>query len=244
MKRTLRLNRWMKSLWLAGCLSVVGCTKKDEPVTPPEPEVQAPPAAGNAAPPPAAPTEATPPPPSQPAPSAPSDTAAPAQGSAQTPAPAPAPGAGVPEDPKNREWTAGAVKLKRPEVQMVTLRSVRAARNEGFDRVVFEFDGAQVPGYQLEYVDKPIVKCGSGNPTEVAGQGFLQVTLMPAQAHEGGTSTITERERKPALPVIQELEQTCDFEGEVTWVLGNAHPNKYRVMELHEPTRLVVDVQH
>lgn len=249
MKQTLRLNRWMKSLWLVGCLSVVGCTKKDEPVTPPEPGVQAPPTGGTAAPPAPAPTEAAPPP-SQPAPSTPSDAAAPgqgsapAQGSAQTPAPAPAQGAGVPEDPKNREWTAGAVKLKRPEVQMVTLRSVRAARNEGFDRVVFEFDGAQVPGYQLEYVDKPIVKCGSGNPTEVAGQGFLQVTLMPTQAHEGGTSTIPERERKAALPVIQELEQTCDFEGEVTWVLGNAHPNKYRVMELHEPTRLVVDVQH
>jgi hypothetical protein len=150
----------------------------------------------------------------------------------------------VAEDPKNREWTAGAVKLKRPEVQMVTLRSVRAARNEGFDRVVFEFDGAQVPGYQLEYVDKPIVKCGSGNETEVAGQGWLQVTLTPTQAHEGGQVTIAERERKAALPVIQELEQTCDFEGEVTWVLGNAKPNKYRVMELREPTRLVVDVQH
>ncbi|KFE67971.1 AMIN-like domain-containing (lipo)protein [Hyalangium minutum] len=238
MMQTLRLNRWMKSLWLVGCLSVVGCTKKDEPAaTPPEPVVQAP----------SAPTEAPPPPPSQPAPSVPADAAAPpAQDSAQPPAPAPAPaqGAGVPEDPKNREWTAGAVKLKRPEVQMVTLRSVRAARNEGFDRVVFEFDGAQVPGYQLEYVNKPIVKCGSGNETEVAGQGWLQVTLTPAQAHEGGTATINERERKSALPVIQELEMTCDFEGEVTWVLGNAHPNKYRVMELRDPTRLVVDVQH
>lgn len=235
--QTLRLNRWMKSLWLVGCLSMVGCTKKDEPAaTPPEPVVQAPPAA---------PTEATPPPPSQPAPSAPSDAATPpAQGSAQPPAPAPAQGTGSAEDPKNREWTAGEVKLKRSEVQMVTLRSVRAARNEGFDRVVFEFDGAQVPGYQVEYVNKPIVKCGSGNETEVAGQGWLQVTLTPAQAHEGGTATINERERKSALPVIQEMEMTCDFEGEVTWVLGNAHPNKYRVMELREPTRLVVDVQH
>lgn len=240
MTQTVRLKRWTKCLWLVGSLSMGGCTKKEEPVTPPEPVLQAPSTAGNAAPPPPAPTEAPPPPPSQPAPSAPSEAAAP------TPAPTPAPaqGAGVPEDPKNREWTADAVKLKRSEVGMVTLRSVRAARNEGFDRVVFEFDGAQVPGYQLEYVKKPIVKCGSGNETEVAGQGFLQVTLTPAQAHEGGASTIAERERKATLPVLQELEQTCDFEGEVTWVLGNAKPNKYRVMELREPTRLVVDVQH
>jgi hypothetical protein len=135
------------------------------------------------------------------------------------------------------------VKLVRSGFPSVTLRSVRAARNEGFDRVVFEFDGPQVPGYRIEYVDKPITKCGSGDETAVAGQAWLQVTLTPAQAHVGGQSTITELERKPALPVIQELERTCDFEGEVIWVLGNAHPNKYRVMELHEPTRLVVDVQ-
>jgi hypothetical protein len=56
--------------------------------------------------------------------------------------------------------------------------------------------------------------------------------------------TVAERERKPALPVLQELELTCDFEADVTWVLGVRTPNKYRVMELQGPTRLVVDVQH
>ena len=148
------------------------------------------------------------------------------------------------EDLKNREWTARNVTLKRTGMP-VTLRSVRAGTHADFDRVVFEFDGAQLPGYRLEYVDKPIIKCGSGDPTEVAGQGWLQVTLTPARGHnDKGQATVAEREMKPNLPVITELERTCDFEGEVTWVLGNKHPNKYRVMELKEPTRLVVDVQH
>ncbi len=110
--------------------------------------------------------------------------------------------------------------------------------------MVFEFTGTQVPGYHLEYVNKPVTHCASGNEIPLAGQGALQVRLTPAQAHEGGTVTVAERERKPALPVLQELKLTCDFEGEVTWVLGNASPKKFRVMELHEPTRLVVDVQH
>ena len=161
----------------------------------------------------------------------------------EAPPPTPLPGGPPPSGPSDPQWTAGIVKVERQGLTMVTLRSVREARNEGFDRVVFEFGGTQVPGYHLEYVDKPIIKCGSGDPTEVAGQGWLQVRLTPAQAHEGGQPTITERERKPHLPIIQELELTCDFEGEVTWVLGNARPNKYRVMELREPTRLVVDVQ-
>jgi hypothetical protein len=150
----------------------------------------------------------------------------------------------APEEPRNREWTAGLVKLERASLSPVTLRSVREGRNEGFDRVVFEFDGPQVPGYHLEYVDKPVRHCASGNEIPVAGQGFLQVRLTPAQAHEGGQVTVAERERKPGLPVIQELKLICDFEGEVTWVLGNASPRKFRVMELREPTRLVVDVQH
>ncbi|MBN1207819.1 MAG: hypothetical protein JXB05_23345 [Myxococcaceae bacterium] len=218
-------GRWARVLWLASCLSVVGCSKKEEPAPQAEPTPPASVAQPSSTPeaPPAEPS--TPPSPAPPSP---------------TPPPAPV----APEDPKNREWTAGTVKLKRSGLKPVTLRSVREGRNEGFDRVVFEFDGAQVPGYSIEYVDKPIIQCGSGDPTEVAGQGWLRVSLTPAQAHEDGRATVTSREREAGLPVIQELELTCDFEGEVTWVLGNARPNPYRVLELREPTRLVVDVRH
>jgi hypothetical protein len=227
-------GRGLGVLWLAGCL-VVGC--KEQAAPPPEaptPSATPSPSPAKASTPPAA-VDAPPPPPAADAPATAADV--------PTPPPAAAQGTVAPEDPKNREWTAGRVKLPRAGLKPVTLRSVRAARNEGFDRVVFEFDGPQVPGYQLEYVDKPVIKCGSGEPTELAGHAWLQVSLTPAQAHEGAQATVAERERKPALPVLQELELTCDFEGEVTWVLGNAHPNKYRVMELREPTRLVVDVQ-
>jgi hypothetical protein len=172
----------------------------------------------------------------------PSGTTAPAN---TPPPPEPPPQAAQPEDPKNREWTASRVDIKRSTPTPVTLREVRSARNEGFDRVVFQFEGEQVPGYHVEYVEKSaVIKCGSGDPAELAGQGFLQIRIQPAQAHADGKATVTERERKPALPLLAELEQTCDFEGEVTWVLGVQRPNKYRVMELQGPTRLVVDVQH
>ena len=120
---------------------------------------------------------------------------------------------------------------------------MRTAHNEGFDRVVFQFDGEQVPGYRVEYLDKPAVTCGSGDDVKLAGAGQLQVRLTPAQAHAAGASTIAQRERKPALPLLVEMRQICDFEGEVTWVLGVKQPHKYRVLELKGPTRLVVDVQ-
>lgn len=228
------LGRWMPTLWLAACLVAAGC-KKEEAATPPPAEPTGPTK-------PTAPAEPT-------APAAQTPDAGAATDAGATPAPAPPPTppgaqAAKLEDPNNREWTAGIMDVKRSGLKPVTMTEVRTARNEGFDRVVFQFAGDQLPGYHVEYVDTPVVKCGSGAPTELAGQGWLEVRMQPAQAHEGAQVTVAERERKPGLPIIQELELTCDFEGDVTWVLGVKHPNKYRVMELKEPTRLVVDVQH
>lgn len=127
----------------------------------------------------------------------------------------------------------------------VTLRTVRAARNEGFDRVVFELDGPDVPGYTVEYVSRPTHACGSGNEVEIGGQALLRIALVPAQAHDdNGQPTVQERERKPGLPVVREMQLTCDFEADVTWVLGLESANPLRVQELRAPARLVVDVRH
>lgn len=231
------IGRWMPTLGLAACLAASGC-KKEETHAPPPAEPSAPAAqpVDTGAPP--APTADAGAPPEADA------GAAPAPETTPPPSPTPDAQAVQPENPKNREWTAGVVDIRRSGLKPVTLREVREARNEGFDRVVFQFDGEQVPGYHVEYIDTPVIKCGSGDPTPIAGQGWLQVRMVPAQAHEGGKPTVTERERKPRLTVLEELELTCDFEGEATWVLGVKSPNKYRVMELAEPTRLVVDVQH
>lgn len=270
-------GRWLPSLWLAGCLGLAGCSKKEEP--PPEHPAEALPAAEAEAPPaqPSRPPPGTLPREGEAAANPPVhtvvDAGAPGAGAGQagsegaaapTGSPGPTAGAAAPtgsgtptagtaagsadvpaEDPKNREWTARNVELKRSLPGQATLRSVRAGTHADFDRVVFEFEGSQLPGYHLSYIDKPVILCGSGDPTPVAGQGWLEVRMMPARGHnDQGQATVAQRELKPGLPVLLELERTCDFEGEVTWVLGNKSPNKYRVMELKDPTRLVVDVQH
>lgn len=146
--------------------------------------------------------------------------------------------------PASEAWTAGIVEQERAELPPALLRTVRAAEQEGFDRVVFEFADA-VPGYHIEYVDHPVRQCGSGEVMDIAGDGWLQVRLLPAQAHtEAGEPTVAERERHLGFPVLRELESACDFEADVTWVLGVASPNPYRVLELANPPRLVVDLQH
>lgn len=143
------------------------------------------------------------------------------------------------------EGTAGIVDKERPEASIAVLREVRAARHSRFDRVVFEFEGTDLPGYRLEYVDRPVRQCGSGDVVSVAGDSWLEVRFIPSQAHtDAGEPTVKERERHLDLPVLKEIERTCDFEAHVTWVLGLASPNRYRVVELDEPARLVVDVKH
>ena len=128
---------------------------------------------------------------------------------------------------------------------VAVMQSVRMARHEGFDRVVFAFDPGALPGYHLEYVDRPVRNCGEGSVVPIAGDAWLQIRLEPANAHtEAGQPTVAPRERRPGLPVLREAELTCDFEAVVTWVLGLASPNPYRVLELRNPPRLVVDVRH
>jgi hypothetical protein len=144
----------------------------------------------------------------------------------------------------NAGFTAGIVERAASPLGIALLTDVRYARHEGFDRVVFEFSGGPLPGYHLEYIDKPVRQCGSGEVTPIAGDAWLEVRFSPANAHtESGSPTIRFREQKVDLHVIRELERTCDFEAHVTWVLGVTRPNQFRVLTLQAPVRLVVDVK-
>ena len=62
------------------------------------------------------------------------------------------------------------------------LVDVRAGSHEGFDRVVFEFDGA-VPEHTVSYVDQ-LVEDGSGDPVSLSGSADLEVVFQGANAHE------------------------------------------------------------
>ena len=142
------------------------------------------------------------------------------------------------------EGTAGIVDVQH-EGPPALLTDVRSASHPGYDRFVWQFQGVGVPGYHLEYVDKPVRKCGSGQVTSILGDAWLEVRLYPANAHtEAGAPTVAERDRQLTLEVAKELESTCDFEAVVTWVIGVEHPNHYRVLELENPARLVVDIRH
>jgi hypothetical protein len=141
------------------------------------------------------------------------------------------------------DWTAGIVDVARDAAPTAVLRDVRTGTHDGFFRTVFAF-GARVPGYHIEYVDRPVYHCASGEPMAIAGEAWLEVRFRAAAAHtEAGAVTIAERDRTLDGPLLRQLTLTCDFEGDVTWVLGLAAPHRYRVAELTDPPRLVLDVR-
>jgi len=150
-----------------------------------------------------------------------------------------------PLGPTPAAWTIDSTSVARTTAEPVILVDAAASLNEGFDRVILEFEGDELPGYHIEYVDRPIIQCGSGDVIEIEGDGWLHVRLYPTHAHrETGQPSVIERRQKPGLSVVRELTLVCDFEAQVEWVLGVSAPNRYRVMELTDPARLVIDVRH
>ena len=148
------------------------------------------------------------------------------------------------EESARGAWTAGVVDIPSDDARVSLLVSVRAARHEGFDRIVWELEG-DMPGVHVEYVDEPVRACGSGEPVPLPGDAWLEVRMSPANAHtDAGRATIAERRRATGLPVVLEIVQTCDFEAVVSWVLAVRSPEPFRLTRLDDPSRLAVDVRH
>ncbi|MEP6698825.1 MAG: hypothetical protein ABJB09_03765 [Verrucomicrobiota bacterium] len=128
---------------------------------------------------------------------------------------------------------------------VVEVQKVETICCAGFDRIVVTCDGFHHPTYTVKYVPAPIEECGSGNAVPVAGNARLQVSLKPAQAHtDAGQPTITDRNRHLYCPNLKHFVLPCDFESDVQLVFGLNAKKSYRVVELQNPTRLVIDVKH
>jgi hypothetical protein len=128
------------------------------------------------------------------------------------------------------------------------LTAVRAARHEGYDRIVFEFANV-LPGYDVRYVPAPVHQDGSGDVVPVKGSALLRITMRNALdadlAKPSAPPTYTGPQRfDPGTPQIAELVRAGGFEATLSWVAGLRDRVDYRVTTLTSPPRLVVDVRN
>ncbi len=141
-------------------------------------------------------------------------------------------------------------RITRPDRggRIATLEIAEAVDAGSHSSVVFTFLPL-VPDYNIHYVDEPIA-CGSGEPLNIEGTSFLQVRFTPALAHDdlGETTFSVPDDFSANLPAISEIQQSCDFEGELTFVFGLDEQADFKVGYLTEPLTkvemIVVDVKN
>ncbi len=125
------------------------------------------------------------------------------------------------------------------------LVDVRVGEHDGYDRVVFEFDGA-VPEYILSQASPPYVEDPSGLPIEVNGEAVWQLVML------GGTRVTPDYDTSYDGPFSFErdfeklvhLEEAGDFEAVSTWYVGMSGESCARILALDDPTRRVIDSAH
>lgn len=165
---------------------------------------------------------------------------------AQTPPLEPVP-ASTPAD--SSDWTIGRLEapatITAGDFPLPMLSALRTGVQPEYERFVIELETpGGLPGYHIEYVDRPLYDCGSGEPTYPVGDAWLQIRLEPANAHtEEGQPSVGARQIPVDQPLIQRIYRTCDFEAVVVLVLAVSEPNAFRLMTLADPPRIVVDVR-
>jgi hypothetical protein len=135
----------------------------------------------------------------------------------------------------------GPVARERTPRQAPQLVSVRFDGRDGYDRVVFAFEGS-APGYRVRYL--PRVEGPGGRPLPLRGAAFVEVAFEPARARgPDGRTTFPARAITPNSPVLRQVRFAGGFEGQVRFGLGVAARGGVRVSELADPTRVAVDVR-
>ena len=145
---------------------------------------------------------------------------------------------------KFNAWTSQTFSRKNTAGKKTPyLREIRTGRNQGFDRLVFEFTG-DIPRYQIEYITPPIVGTAD-EEVKVKGKYFVSINLQslpyPDDEKLGEVRRLIDYKNSYSLSEISEIEW---FEGTRWYVIGLKAKKLFRVQQLKNPTRLVVDFKN
>ncbi|MFD1504668.1 hypothetical protein ACFSBG_03160 [Georgenia yuyongxinii] len=122
---------------------------------------------------------------------------------------------------------------------------VRVGAHEGYERVVFDLEGSDSPGWRVEYVDAAISE-GKGDEIDVDGDATLQVILTGFRIPEGQAETDKLAMGSFDAGSAEEVEEVYVsgiFEGQNQAFIGVDEQVPFRVFALTDPARVVVDVQ-
>jgi hypothetical protein len=132
-------------------------------------------------------------------------------------------------------WSSGPQGAPRRDAAgEAVLAAVRAARQDGYDRLVFEFGGG-LPGYQARYIAAQPV--GSAGRVELDGTAFLLLTFDGASA--GG---FAQRDLHPGFGSMKQVRLVDEGDGRLRFGVGLDAVTGYLAHELTGPDRVIIDV--
>lgn len=120
------------------------------------------------------------------------------------------------------------------------LTGIRAARHEGFTRVVLEFSGEGTPGVWSAAWTDEAVEQGRGLPIQVEGQAVLDLII------DGTPMTATENPYQSGTHTrAGDLDIVSDgtFEDNTHVVIGAPTTRQFQIGFLSDPVRMVVDIR-
>lgn len=122
------------------------------------------------------------------------------------------------------------------------LCKVRVAKQKGFDRVVFEFDGGK-PQYVIQYLESNIYSTDGGDSNiKIAGDVFMVVNIYGMGMVEDMPCLLKSYpEKKLNFPSLMQIQEGVWFEGIRDFIIGVKGKKLFRVQELKNPSRLVID---
>ena len=131
--------------------------------------------------------------------------------------------------------------------EVALLTAVDVSKVDGHDRVVFKFANS-VPGYDIRYVDRPVLADGSGAEVAVGGAEVMRARFEPALDADLTKENVPRTYFGPVrfspkdAKTVVELVRTGGFEAVLTWVIGVKEKVPFKVTTLDDPARVVVDL--
>lgn len=122
----------------------------------------------------------------------------------------------------------------------LALTGMRAARHEGFARVVLEFSGEGTPGVWRAAWTEEAVEQGRGLPIQVEGEAVLDLVIdgTPMTASESSYPSGTHT-RAGNLDVVSDGA----FEDNTHVVIGAPTARQFQIGFLSDPVRMVIDIR-
>jgi hypothetical protein len=119
------------------------------------------------------------------------------------------------------------------------LTNIRPASHagDGYDRIVFDFSGG-IPSWDLSRQESAtFVRDASGQNVTLDGSAGLKLVFRDVDLAGAVASDL-----KPGLTSVREIAQLGNFERYLTYGIGLSSSQCVRVLQLSNPSRLVIDV--